>query len=247
MRLRLLSTTAWALLISLALHLVAFVGVWRLQIDLPPEPKAERVTIVELTPQPVPPPTPPAPPPPPPPPPPPQSPDAKSDPKAKPIPKPPPPQLNSAPLGPRSSGEKSGAGAVRHGEGLVSLESAGSRKPPAPVRGGLSQSAQDFILAQILKMWRFNTLAIKGKGVVISAVIEINGDGTLGGSMNRSAPWNPGAVISDYDRLPPDSPLRRALESYLLALRLAQPLTLPPDDGKGWPRRMTLRFAIDDL
>ncbi|WP_155804497.1 energy transducer TonB [Magnetospirillum fulvum] len=249
-RLRLrLSTAVWALLISLALHLVAFVGVWRLQIDLPPDPVAERVTIVDLAPLPPSPPPPPPAPPPPPPSPPPPPPSQKADPRPK-EPPPPPPQLTRAPIAKHSSGVKSGNESVRpapSAAAVLSVETAGSRKPQAPARGGLSQSAQDFILAQILKMWRFDTAPMKGKGVVISAMIEINADGTLAGAMNRTVPWNPGAVISGYDRLPPDSPLRRALEAYLLALRLAQPLTLPPDDGKGWPRRMTLRFAIDDL
>jgi len=250
-RLRLrLPTAVLALLISLALHLIAFIGVWRLQIDLPPEPETERVTIVDLAPlPPSPPPPPPAPPSPPPPPSPPQP--QKAEPRLK-QPPPPPPQLTRAPIAKHSSGGKSGDETARTAPTVgaaarLSIESAGSRKSQAPARGGLSQSAQDFILAQILKMWRFDTASMKGKGVVISAVIEINGDGTLAGPMNRSVPWNPGAVISDYDRLPPESPLRRALEAYLLALRLAQPLTLPPDDGKGWPRRMTLRFSIDDL
>jgi len=114
------------------------------------------------------------------------------------------------------------------------------------VRGDLSQSAQDFLQAQVMRLWHFDPVPLKGKKVVISAVIEINADGTLAGAMNRAAPWNPGAVITGYERMP-DGPIRRALESYLLALRMAQPLTLPPDDGKGWPRRMLLRLAIDTL
>ncbi|CCG42091.1 hypothetical protein [Magnetospirillum molischianum] len=243
-----LSTTAWALLISLVLHLAAILAVRQIEVYIPFDPAQERVTNVELVPQlpPSPPPPPPLPSPPPPPPPPPEP---KPEPKAK-EPPPPPPQLNRAPIAKQSSGAKSGETAPRPAQttaAVVSVETGGSRKPTAPVRGGLSQSAQDFILAQILKMWRFDSASMKGKGVVISAVIEINADGTLGGMMNRSVPWNPEAVISGYDRLPPNSALRRALESYLLALRLSQPLTLPPDDGKGWPRRMVLRFAIDDL
>ncbi len=45
----------------------------------------------------------------------------------------------------------------------------------------------------------------------------------------------------------PDGTVRRALESMLLALRMAQPLQLPPDDGKGWPRRMVISFRPGDL
>ena len=151
----------------------------------------------------------------------------------------PPPQLQKAKLA-----EKSLAPKQPPQDSGISFE---RRAPPPVAAGDLSQSAQDYVLSQVLKMWHFDTSAAKGSDLTIAMTILVDKDGTLVGTMNKNAPWNPQAVIRGYDQLPADSYIRRALESMLLALRLAQPLQLPPDDGKGWPRRMVIRFRPGDL
>jgi hypothetical protein len=67
------------------------------------------------------------------------------------------------------------------------------------------------------------------------------------GPANKDAPWNPGQIIENYQQLLRlgNTPQREALEGFLLALRLSQPLRLPP--GGKWPKRMVLRFANKDL
>jgi hypothetical protein len=241
---------AWALLASLGLHLALVLALlWPNETLTVPIPMAEMVTEVELSPLP----PQPIPTPPPPPPEPPSPPEPERNAKTA-IPK---PNLSHAPIREHSAGQKGPGGgtpspSTRHAPGVaVAMLGAtsgggGGKKATGQSKDMLTQNAQDFILAQFVKMWRFDLSRLKGKHVVISAKIEINGDGTLGGAMNLAAPWDPGAIIPDFDSLP-DNPVRQALESFLLALRLAQPLDLPPDDGKGWPRPMMLRFAIDDL
>ena len=224
----------WGLALSLLLHLAFSI---LSQIDsLPdlrfhsPEPVTEVELVREM----------PKPPPPPPQMEPPEPPPPKPEPTqlAKPNPVAP-PQLQKAKIA-----EKSLAPKQPPQESGISFE----RKAPPPVAAGdLSQSAQDYVLAQVLKMWHFDTSAAKGSDLTIAMTILVDKDGTLSGNMNKAAPWNPQAVIRGYDQLPPDSYIRRALESMLLALRLAQPLQLPPDDGKGWPRRMVIRFRPGDL
>lgn len=149
-----------------------------------------------------------------------------------------PPQLVRAPPAEKSAAPKQAP--------LESGISFSNKAKPAPPPGDLSQSAQDLILAQVLRMWHFDNTAFKGGNDTITMIININRDGTLAETMHKNSPWNPNTVIRGYDQMP-DGPVRRALESILLALRTAQPLQLPPDDGKGWPRRMVIRFRPGDL
>ncbi len=228
------TTLNWGLALSLLLHLVftilsQFDSLPDVNLHLP-----EQVMEVEVVREKPPPPkaieqSPPAPPPQRPEPPPQQQP-------AKPVA---PPQLQHAPIAEQSSAPKRPA-AQDQG---ISFE---RRNTPPPKVGELTQSAQDFILAQVLRMWRFDTSILKGSDLTLSMTILIERDGTLSDTLNKNAPWNPSAVIRGYDQMP-DGTIKRSLESMMLALRMAQPLQLPPDDGKGWPRRMIIRFRPGDL
>lgn len=220
----------WGLALSLLLHL-AFSALTRID-SLPdlsfqlPERTME-VEVVRETPPPPPPQEPPSPPP--------QRPEPTQLAPVRPVA---PPQLQRATIGEKSATPKQPAPAPG-----ISFD---SKVKPAPPPGELSQSAQDFILGQVLRMWRFDSTVVKGSDLTISMTILVERDGTLSGAMNKNTPWNPRAVIRGYDELP-DGTVKRALEAMLLALRLAQPLDLPPDDGKGWPRRMVIRFRPGDL
>lgn len=250
---RLSGSLRWGLILSLLLHL-AFVSLvypellpdfersppektMEVELVKEPEPKPKPEQKPETKPEPKPEQKPepePKPEPKPEPPPPPQKP--KPEP---PKPKPalvPPPQLERGAIADKSSAPKPST------TGGISFES----RPSALPAGELSQTTQDFILAQIIKMWRFDFAAGKGRNFGMTLLIHINRDGTLTDGLHKNAPWNPQSVIRDYDQLP-DGYVKRAMESMLLALKMAQPLELPPDDGKGWPRRMVLRFRFDDL
>jgi protein TonB len=212
-----------------------------MEIEVVPEPpRSEPPPAPKPVPQPVPPPPPPPAPPP-------------EMPKTPPPPEPPlpiqRPQLQSAPLAeksvaPRSTARPEPVKAATAAPGL-SAET-GSLSHSAPAAGDLAQSAQDKILAQVVRMWKFNSALLRGTDTVLSATLLVNRDGTLSGPMHKDAPWNPDAVIKGYSTLP-DGITRRTLETFLLALRMSQPLQLPPDDGKPWPRRMLLRFKPGDL
>lgn len=256
------SSVRWGWGLSVLLHILVVIVMMvtdTIELRLP---SFEHTMEVELVPAPK---AKPPPPPPPPPPEPSQAQPPKPEPEParpeppKPMPKPqmqtpiPPPQLARGKIAERSSapepakaaeaGKAAGAGTT------ILFQDKGSPEPrhTALAAGELSQSAQDFVLSQVLRMWRFNFAAAKGRGFALSAAILVNRDGTLVGPMSKNAPWAPEEAIPGYDKMPEDSYPKRAMESFLLALRLSQPLELPPDDGKPWPRRMVLRFRFDDL
>ena len=175
--------------------------------------------------------------------------------------KPAPPQLLQAPIREKSStdrrDEHNGANgqniAIAMGPGpMLSLRSAqdGAKGPEGsrgPVGEELSQSEQDYVLSQILPYWKVDTHRPEARGMVLEAIIEINADGTLQYPLGRDDPWNPGGIIGGYAEMARlgYSYRREALEGFLLALRLSQPIRVPP--GGKWPKWMKLRFAFDDL
>ncbi len=112
----------------------------------------------------------------------------------------------------------------------------------------LTQSEQDFVLAQILKYWRVDFHAPEARGLVLQGVFYIQEDGTLMSPVNKNDPWNPSAVVENYRSLgaPGSSYRRDAIDGFLLALRLCQPLQLPSSKGP-WPRKILIRFAFDQL
>ena len=116
-----------------------------------------------------------------------------------------------------------------------------------PVGEELSQSEQDYVLSQILPYWKVDTHRPEGRGLVLEAIIEINPDGTFQHPLNYHDPWNPDQVIAGYAEMSRlgYSYRRQALEGFLEALRLSQPIRVPP--GGKWPKWMKLRFAFDDL
>lgn len=236
-----------ALALSALLHLLVTLALQVNDLSALLPRRAERTMEVEVVPEPARPTPAPQPPPPPPPP------EAPQPPKAQPAPEPPlplqRPQLQTAPLAekstaPHPSPRPEPAKPALPAPGLSADSGAFSR--PAPAAGDLAQSAQDKVLAQVLRMWHFNSATLRGTNTVLSATLVVNRDGTLSGPMHKDAPWNPDVVIKGYSTLP-DGTNRRMLETFLLALRMAQPLQLPPDDGKPWPRRMLLRFRPGDL
>lgn len=133
---------------------------------------------------------------------------------------------------------------------LVPKEQAKAGKPGSsgPAGPELTQSEQDFVLAQILKYWHVDFHAPEARGLVLQGVFFIQADGTFMSPVNKNDPWDPGAVVEDYRKLgPPGASYRRdTIDGFLLALRLCQPLQLPSSKGP-WPRKIVIRFAFDSL
>jgi hypothetical protein len=117
-----------------------------------------------------------------------------------------------------------------------------------PVGPELTQSEQDFVLAQVLKYWHVDFHAAEARGLVLEGVFFVQADGTLASPFNKDDPWNPEAVVRGYAQLGRSgiSYRRDAIDGFLLALRLCQPLQMPSTKGP-WPRKVTLRFAFDSL
>jgi len=175
--------------------------------------------------------------------------------------KPAPPQLLQAPLRDKSSSDRhddhNGANgqniAIAMGPGpmlSIRTDEDGTKGPEGsrgPIGQELSQNEQDYVLSQILPYWKVDTKRPEGRGMVLEAIIEINSDGTLMYPLGRDDPWNPNGIIGNYAELVRlgYSYKREALEGFLLALRLSQPIKVPP--GGKWPKWMKLRFAFDDL
>lgn len=182
------------------------------------------------------------------------------------LPPPPPPQLDRAQVARKSSapsrqGETKPAAADKAPPReapkappvvAFSFTPQGASVAPDPGGGGgvpLRQSEEDFVLAQILKYWRLNFRPTEASDGVLTAVIYIAQDGTLSPPLNKNGPWNPGAVISNYQELVMlgTSIKRDVLEGFYMALRLCQPLELPGVDAAHWPKRVVVRFSLKDV
>lgn len=142
--------------------------------------------------------------------------------------------------------------AMSSGPGITLLpkEETKDGPPGATGREGpeLTQSERDFILAQVLKYWHVDFHAPEARGLVLQGVFYVQADGTLASPVNKNDPWDPSAVVENYASLGPSgrSYRRDAIDGFLLALRLCQPLQLPSSKGP-WPRKILIRFAFDSL
>ncbi len=138
-----------------------------------------------------------------------------------------------------------------HGITLLPKDPAKAGRPGSggPEGPELTQSERDFILAQILKYWNVDLHAPQAQGLVLQGTFYVQADGTLMSPVNKDDPWNPSAVVDNYDALgrSGDSYRRDAIDGFLLALRLCQPLQLPPGSQGPWPRKVMIRFAFDKL
>ncbi len=114
-----------------------------------------------------------------------------------------------------------------------------------------AQTIPDFILMQIAQHWvidyrnpRYRNIVLRGARIVLLP------NGMLAPPLGKNDPWNPRAMIANYDDLlqPGAQTLRQALETFLQALRLAQPFRLPPD-GKpnDKPRVFEIYFRLGDI
>jgi hypothetical protein len=115
----------------------------------------------------------------------------------------------------------------------------------------LSQSEMDHMLAQVLAVWVIDFRAARFKDIVISGNFILLPDGSLGAPFGARDPWAPEKMIANYDELVrrPDLRDQRAvLESFLGALRQAQPFRRQPGAAPtGEPKIMSFAFRLGDL
>ncbi|MBL8806392.1 MAG: hypothetical protein JNN22_06060 [Rhodospirillales bacterium] len=122
--------------------------------------------------------------------------------------------------------------------------------PAGPAGEKLAQSDVDYLLAQVLRVWLIDFRSPRFKDIVISGNFQLNPDGTLGAPFGVNDPWAPERMVSNYSELlrPEARDQRTALESFLAAMRQAQPFRRQPDAVPlTGPRIMSFSFRLGDL
>ena len=113
-------------------------------------------------------------------------------------------------------------------------------------RGEATQTERDVLLAQILPFWRPPS-EIMAADPVMHVRVLLRADGSLGPPFTYTMAWNPAGAIDGYDKIPPNDPRRRSMETFYVALRMAQPLNLPPELKAKAPLWIVLDFRFRDV
>jgi hypothetical protein len=189
--------------------------------------------------------------------------------------RPPPPQLSEAPVAERSvpppgpARERPSARAGVDSKGPAPVP--GLPMPPAPrapkaelsTGGGAGvvaslpprsgedkarQDEKDFLLAQVLPFWLLNYKDPRYRHVVFRGHFVLRADGMLDPPFGKHDPWQPNVMIDGYDTLTGrrNEPQRLAIESFLRAVRAAQPFRLQPGIDS-YPRQVPVFFRLGDL
>jgi len=82
---------------------------------------------------------------------------------------------------------------------------------------------------------------------IVHLGVEVLADGTLGPPFSKNMPYQPQTAIEHYLDYAQSDPRRGLLESLYLALRMAQPLRLPPELKAKAPFHTTLDFQLHDV
>jgi hypothetical protein len=193
------------------------------------------------------------------------------------IDRPPPPQFEPAPLAEHSAPPPGPARArvrLRSAQDSTGPSPVpGPKAPPAPHapkaelstgggtgvvaslgrpggEGPAKQDEKDFLLAQVMPFWLLNYRDPRYHDVVFRGYFTLRADGMLDPPFGKNDPWDPAVMIGDYDRLLARrlEPQRLAIESFLRAVRAAQPFKLQPGiDPKSYPRQVAVFFRLGDL
>ena len=113
----------------------------------------------------------------------------------------------------------------------------------------LTQNERDIILAQIIKYWRFNFASEAADDLTLNGTVFVLPDGMLASPFNGHEPWNPQKAMPQYDETVKigNTFMSNLMSSFYTALRLAQPLELPPSTKGTWPRKISISFRFKDL
>jgi len=112
--------------------------------------------------------------------------------------------------------------------------------------GEASQSERDLLLGQIIPLWKRSRSYMPPDGVVQLRVL-VQADGSLGAPFTATDPWNPAEAIANFNDLPPGDPRLSLLVNLYNAVRLSQPLRLPPEMRAKAPFAATLDFRLADI
>lgn len=111
-----------------------------------------------------------------------------------------------------------------------------------------TQTLADYILQQAVPHWRFNYRDPRYGGFEFTGYVRLLADGTLAPPFHKNDPLDFYSMIHEYRRLlqPGSQDARRAMETFVIALRAAQPFQLPPGVS-GYPRTVPIGFLLGDL
>lgn len=118
--------------------------------------------------------------------------------------------------------------------------------PPGPA---MTQSESDFFLSQVVAAWAIDFDAPQFRNIQIFGHYKVLPDGTLAPPFGRNDPWDLHAMVNNWEEIenePRAAAFRTAIETFLRAMRLAQPFEMPPD-AQGYPKILSLNFRIGDL
>lgn len=119
-------------------------------------------------------------------------------------------------------------------------------RPPAAPRAALpTQTPGDFVRAQILARWRLDWRDSRFNGRSLTIEMVVLSTGMFAYPYGRDDPWNPRAMVTNYDELVADGQqdLVEMVESLLHAMRAAQPIDLPARLRR-FPMRLDLSFRL---
>jgi hypothetical protein len=123
--------------------------------------------------------------------------------------------------------------------------------PSGPPGEALTQSEVDHLLAQILAVWIIDFRADRFRDLSIMGGFELNPNGTLSAPFGAYDPWRPELMIADYQIMlarPDLRDQRTIMESFLGAMRQAQPFKRQPDAPPlTEPKILRFAFRLGDL
>ncbi len=132
----------------------------------------------------------------------------------------------------------------------------GNRRAGPPGAAGeagaaMTQSESDFFLSQIVSAWVIDFDAPQFADIRIFGRYRVLPDGMLAPPFGKNDPWDMRAMVENWDQIsaerrPQAAAFRTAIETFLRAMRLAQPLRMPPN-AEGYPKVLELNFRIGDL
>jgi len=115
----------------------------------------------------------------------------------------------------------------------------------------MTQSESDFFLSQIVSAWVIDFDSPRFADIRIFGRYRVLADGMLAPPFGKDEPWDMGRMVENWDRIATDPrpeamAFRTAVETFLRAMRLAQPLKMPPN-AEGYPKVLELNFRVGDL